>query len=168
MKTLNNKPRLKKQEIEFSPFFGGYAKIYTLSDQANNIFYVGCTVSRLETRLSTHLTEAKSFSNEKKYNKRKCEHIRNLKYKITATIVDMKWVTGRSALHAMKKAEDLEQKWIDKYILLGYDLMNKQVGVIRKGVIEDPEFIGKSISVNTDTAIYKIESNVQSSEDSIH
>lgn len=44
---------------QYTKFACAYAKIYTLSDQSGNVFYVGCTVREVHERLSQHIQEAK-------------------------------------------------------------------------------------------------------------
>jgi hypothetical protein len=134
-------------EYQSCNFFGAYAKIYTLSDDLGNVFYVGCTVKRLEVRLAQHISNAKL--NKKYGNKRKDEHIRSLNYKITATIVDMLWVTAQREKDLKHKADNLERKWIQKYASLGYDLCNGRYLVTSKNAIQEPEYIGKAINVTS-------------------
>lgn len=135
---------MSEQEYPYCDFVGAYAKIYTLSDENGNIFYVGCTTMRLETRLAQHISSAKN--NHKYSNKRKNEIIRRLEFKIIATIVDMKWVTGRSGKSIKYLASDLEKEWINKYLELGYELVNGRLPIIKKEVAIQPEFVGKTLA----------------------
>jgi hypothetical protein len=134
-------------EFPYCEFFGAYAKIYTLSDENDNVFYVGSTVKRLETRLAQHISNAKR--NKKYGNKRKDDIIRKLNYKIMATIVDMLWVTAQREKDLKHKADSLERKWIQKYASLGYDLCNSRFLINHKDSHTDSEFIGKSIGVDS-------------------
>jgi hypothetical protein len=143
-------------------FYGAYAKIYTLSDESGNVFYVGVTTMRLETRLANHISVAK---NNKSYgNKRKDAHIRKLNYRITATIVDMIWVTAGVKKDLVHKADNLEKEWIDKYLALGYKLFNGREITPKKVIQLEPEFIGKTFNVTSegishDKPLIKISSN---------
>lgn len=134
-------------EFPYCNFFGTYAKIYTLSDESGDVFYVGSTTKRLEIRLAQHISNAKQ--NKKYGNKRKDELIRKLNYKIIATIVDMLWVTAQREKDLKHMADKLERQWIQKYASLGYDLCNGRFMVTRKNAFTDPEFIGKSIAVDS-------------------
>lgn len=134
-------------EYPYCEFYGAYAKIYTLSDESGNVFYVGSTVKRLEIRLAQHISNAKC--NKKYGNKRKDELIRNLDYKITATIVDMLWVTAQREKDLKHMADKLERQWIQKYASLGYDLCNGRFVITKKNSDSEPEFIGKSIKVDS-------------------
>jgi hypothetical protein len=135
-------------EFPYCYFFGAYTKIYTLADENGNVFYVGSTTMRLEARLANHISVAK---NNKSYgNKRKDAIIRKLNYKITATIVDMIWVTADRKEDLTHKADDIEKQWIDKYLSLGYKLVNGRQITPKKIIQLEPEFIGKTINVSSD------------------
>lgn len=137
------------ENFPFCNFFGTYAKIYTLADANGNVFYVGSTTTRLELRLANHITVAKK--NKSSGNKRKDAYIRKLNYRITATIVDMIWVTADRKKDLTHKADHIEKQWIDKYLSLGYALLNGRQVVPKKIVEPEPEFIGKTINVSSDT-----------------
>lgn len=119
----SSEKRMVKGEYEYNNFYGSYAKVYTLSDNNGNVFYVGCTVLDMVTRFRGHLSEAKNCTSA--YNV-KSSHIRSLNYKVIATIVEIKWVTGTCATHAQKKLLKDENKWIKTYINLGYKLLNRE------------------------------------------
>lgn len=124
----------------YSTFFGAYAKIYSLSDEKGNVFYVGCTGHQMSKRLQSHISEAKS--NHNYTNQRKNNFIRSLDYKVVATVLDMVWVTGRKCTDALGPARDIEKEWIDKYTSLGYDLCNAKKRT-NKIHIKEPEHIGQ-------------------------
>lgn len=135
-------------DFPYCEFYGAYAKIYTLADENGNVFYVGVTTMRLEARLANHISVAK---NNKSYgNKRKDAHIRKLNYKITATIVDMVWVSGGVKKDLVHQADKLEKEWIEKYRSLGYNLVNGRQVTPKKVVELEPEFIGKTLNVMSD------------------
>jgi hypothetical protein len=136
------------ENFPYCNFFGTYTKIYTLSDENGNVFYVGSTTTRLEIRLANHITVAKK--NKSSGNKRKDAHIRKLNYKITATIVDMIWVTADRKKDLTHKADKIEKQWIDKYLSLGYALLNGRQVVPKKVIDPEPEYIGKTINVSSD------------------
>lgn len=123
-------------------FFGAFAKVYTLSDKSGNVFYVGCTTNRVELRIASHISEART---DKGANKKKNEKIRLLKYEVVVRIVDIKWVTGEKRGAAFSKMRGLEKQWTMKFHRLGYDLCNLD---IQRHVIvkpkENPEFIGQT------------------------
>lgn len=129
-------------------FIGKHVKIYALADEIGNVFYIGCTFSRLEQRLAQHLSEAK---NDRKYvNRRKTAIIRKLNFNITATIIDMAWITGESKSCLKYRARTVEKTWIDKYRALGYELCNGRLPFAKKPIQVHPEFIGKTIRVSSD------------------
>lgn len=103
-------------------FVGVFGKIYTLSDENGNVFYVGCTLYPLESRLKSHLSQARVNGS---VNKRKNELIKSLDFKVIATIVEMKWITGTAIKNMRHKILPLEREWISKYRNLGYQLVNK-------------------------------------------
>lgn len=102
-----------------SRFFGAFGTIYTLADKNKNVFYIGCTLYALKNRLTTHIWEAKNGKTKK------CEMIRFLNYQITATVIDVKWVTGMDGYGAAQKLAVFEKEWIEKYKALGIELCNK-------------------------------------------
>lgn len=104
--------------------FIGYARIYTLSDINDNVFYVGCTTQDLQKRLACHLAEAKA--NTPKSNSLKNLFIMALDFRVTIRIVEEKFVTGFKAYSAVTKAKDLELKWVRKFISRGATLCNNR------------------------------------------
>jgi len=104
-------------------FIGVYGKIYTLADEQGNVFYIGSTTFPLEHRLAGHISEAKC--SKLRGNKRKIAHIRSLGFKVVATVIDMKWISGTdSKRFKYGEIKELEMKWISKYRQLGYELLN--------------------------------------------
>ena len=127
----------------YCKFFGAFAKIYTLSDESGNVFYVGCTTHNVLSRLAQHISEARS---DKTGNRSKNDRIRSLNYKIVIQIVDMKWYTSNAFKHLCPMAKGLEKEWILKFHYMGYQLCNK--AVLRK-LFDKPkpikkEYIGQS------------------------
>jgi hypothetical protein len=104
-------------------FFGAFGKVYSLSDENGNVFYVGCTVNSLATRLAGHISEAKSTNAGVNFPKNKI--IRSLDFKISGTIVAMHWVTGSDVRSAMNQLKKFEQEWILKFRSLGYPICNR-------------------------------------------
>lgn len=103
-----------------SKFFGCFAKIYGLYDQAGNIFYVGLTTMATEKRLSQHLSESGySFMKSAKVKK-----IRELKKNISIKVLDILWLTNKDPWFKMGNARKLEKDWIRKYISAGIQLTN--------------------------------------------
>jgi len=107
-------------------FFGAFAKIYTLSSSDGEIFYVGCTIKSLETRLRAHLSSAKKGDDARRLK------IRELNFNISIKAVDILWVTSRNAYQALAKAFPLERKWIQKLSDLGHPLVNKPAVSLEK------------------------------------
>lgn len=136
-------------DFPYCEFYGAYAKIYTLADENGNVFYVGVTTMRLETRLANHISVAKN--NKSFGNKRKDAHIRKLNYKIVATIVDMVWVTSGVKKDLVHHADKLEKEWIEKYRALGYSLFNGRQVTPKKIIELEPEFVGKTLTVKSET-----------------
>ena len=137
---------MKHKQGSYCHFFVAQAKIYSLADQQGNVFYVGCTTMRLETRLAQHISAAKS--NARYTNKRKNAIIKKLDYVVVCTIVDMIWVTAQSAHELKYKAHGLEKQWIKKYTDLGYQLCNGRLPVVKKSQSFGPEFIGKTLTTS--------------------
>lgn len=123
--------------------FEGYAKVYTLSDENGNIFYVGCTVQPIEKRLVMHLSEARS---SRAGNMRKHEIIRSLNYSVVITVLDMKWVTAKKPSWAHAQTKTWEHEWVLKIHALGYDLCNRVVNKksFRSKKEAKPEFVGQA------------------------
>lgn len=131
---------------DYCDFFGAYAKVYTLSDQNGNVFYVGCTLQKMETRIAGHIYDA--CGNKYSTNQKKNSVIRSLNYKVVVKIVDILWVTASTRKSAARQREIkvLEAEWILKFYNLGYDLCNKR-GIPKFSVpAKDfkPEFIGQT------------------------
>jgi hypothetical protein len=137
---------MNKNEVKYSvsKFFGAYAKIYTLSTTDGNIFYVGCTIQDLSTRFYAHLQEAKE--NSKYTNQRKGEKIRQADFKVTATIVDLIWVTGECSRSALSRARVREREWISKYRDLGYELTNGRARVNVSAPKCSAPYIGQALT----------------------
>lgn len=137
----------------YCSFFGAYAKVYTLSDDKGNVFYVGCTLMKMETRIGSHISEAKGNSHTT--NKKKNEIIRSLNYAVVVKIVDMLWVTSTSLKNARtREVKDLEAEWILKFFNLGYDLCNKK-GIPRFALPKKEfkaEFVGQTF-LTTETGL---------------
>lgn len=134
----------------YCDFYGAWAKIYTLADHSGNVFYVGATTSTVANRVAQHISECR-LVNHSKYaspNKRKVEHIRSLDFKVTATIVDMIWVTAHRKKDLIHKrlVKDLEKSWIEKYFELGYSLVNGRPAIAKP--VPSPEYIGKIYTTN--------------------
>lgn len=133
-------------ERNYSNFFGAYAKVYTLSDKDGDVFYVGCTVHELEKRVAAHISEARSG----KGNKRKAARIVQADLEVYATIVEIKWVTERSAVDALMKMASIEKKWISKYMDLGYNLCNKEAHRGKNSKRQPlEEYVGMTIKVTS-------------------
>lgn len=135
---------MKYKEGAYCDFFVAQAKIYSLADQQGNVFYIGCTNMRMETRLAQHISAAKN--NTKYTNKRKNDIIKKLNYEIVCTIVDIIWVTAETAYDLKYRAHGLEKQWIKKYTELGYQLCNGRLPVVKKSKSFGPEFIGKTLT----------------------
>lgn len=101
----------------------GIAKIYTLSDYKGNVFYVGCTIQKLQYRLYAHLYCAKNGT----HNKAKAALIKSLDYKIIIKEVDRVEVTGKNGWSMKFDARVLEREWVKKYIDMGHKLTNYQL-----------------------------------------
>lgn len=99
------------------------AKIYTLRDKDNNVFYVGCTTGSLQKRLAHHLSSARSGNN---YNSSKSAMIRSLNFLVRIEISQALWVAGNTRHRASKDLWILERKWIDRYRDLGHTLCNDE------------------------------------------
>lgn len=106
----------------FCMFYGAFAKIYTLSDEYGNVFYVGCATQDLAIRLKLHLTNARACNGTT--NRKKDRLIRALEYKVVIKEVDSIWVTGSDRKYLHHKARHLESDWILKFHLMGYKLTN--------------------------------------------
>lgn len=139
---------MEQQELkgQYCTLVATYAKIYTLSDSLGNVFYVGCTIHNIRQRVSQHLSEAKAG---KLLNKKNLK-IRSLDFKIVATIIDMKYVTGNKMKNMRRHTSTWEREWILKYRALGYDLTNRHPIVIgsRQQKQYEPEHVGQSFSVS--------------------
>lgn len=141
----------------YCDFFGAYAKVYTLSDENGNVFYVGCTLQKMETRIAGHIYEASG--NKPSTNQKKNSVIKSLNYKVVVKIVDMLWVTASTRKSAARQREvkTLESEWILKFYNLGYDLCNKRgipkFNLPTKGFT--PEFVGQTF-LTTETGLIGI------------
>lgn len=111
--------------------FEGFAKVYTLSDENGNVFYVGCTTRDIKLRLACHITEAKMNTVG---NAIKNAFIRSLDYKVLVTLIEEKFVTGGKAYDAVHRAKDLEYKWMLEFINRGCVLCNnsKEIAFAKK------------------------------------
>lgn len=108
----------------YCPFFGGFAKVYVLSDENGNVFYVGCCLRDLSQRLKSHLVEAKG-TNSTATNHKKNAIIRSLDYHVLITEIDRMWVTSIKPSWALIKSRDLEYAWINHYRSMGYEMCNR-------------------------------------------
>lgn len=138
---------MEYKEGTYCPFYGAYGKVYSLSDRNGNVFYVGCTVMPMEKRLLQHISEAKA--NRKHSNRAKNKIISDSNFEITATILDIKYVTGRYARNAQRQLCNTEKSWIEKYVSLGYDLCNRD-HKRRKERTNVKEHIGQSFRISKD------------------
>lgn len=128
---------LEYNEGAYCLFAGAYAKVYTLSDEKGNVFYVGCTTQSVPNRLSQHITAARSGIQN---NIEKNAIIKSLDYKVRAQIVDMIWVTSRRSKDLIHKAKEFERNWIIRFHQMGYNLCNK-------GVLKNIYGLPKTINV---------------------
>lgn len=96
------------------------SKIYTLADTKGNVFYVGCTKGMVADRLAGHISEAR----KSKIKSAKSTRIIELDFDITATIIDSTVETLLCNHFSNKKGQALENVWIQKYLDLGYNLLN--------------------------------------------
>jgi hypothetical protein len=94
--------------------------VYTLSDTAGNVFYVGCTIVNPEQRFREHMWEAKGYRNRS----RKSNHIRDLKYNVIMEVVHRELVTGEHWTSLLPKAIEVERVWINHFQKMGFDLKN--------------------------------------------
>lgn len=120
----------------------GYAKIYTLSDNEGNVFYVGMTSGPLENRVDAHIADARL--NKPKSNQRKNEKIASLNYKITATIVDKVWVSNVYSAFSSYRCRQLEDEWMQKFLDAGAPLLNIRMPKKKRNYIT--EEIGQSFT----------------------
>jgi hypothetical protein len=151
---------MSEKQYPCCEFFVAQAKIYSLADKQGNVFYIGTTNVRMETRLAQHISAAK---NDNKYsNRRKNDIIRKLNYEIVCTIIDMMWITAEDKYSLKVGANKLEKQWIKKYTDLGYQLCNGRLPVVKKSTTLGAEFIGKTLTTmakqnNKDNSWIKIE-----------
>lgn len=142
---------MEDQELDgsYCKFFGAFAKVYTLSDESGNIFYVGCTTSNIQLRTAQHLSEART--NARYGNKKKNDLIKSLNFKIVVKIVDMLWVTARKSSDTIRQTTELENSWIVKFHSLGYDLCNRRriKGLFPQRVEPRREFVGQTFVTTT-------------------
>jgi len=103
--------------------FVGEAKIYALIDNNQEVFYIGCTIQPVETRVAGHVYEA--MKNLPYTNLLKNLRIKNSGYKISHRVLETKVVKGKDAASARRKAELLESRWIKKCLEIGYELTNR-------------------------------------------
>lgn len=149
----------------YCKFFGAYAKVYTMSDDKGNVFYVGCTVKSVENRTAQHISEARTGAAYS--NKKKNEIIKSLNFKIVVKIVDMLWVTGSKAQKTMSQTNELENMWIIKFHNLGYELCNRRrIKNAFPKIKPNPEFIGQTFitKANKKKEIEILESEVKEEE----
>jgi hypothetical protein len=126
-------------------------RIYTLSDKAGDVFYVGCTTKPINERLISHINEARVSSVGSKKN----EKIAELGYEVLATLVEIRDIEVDQWGSSREKTE-LEYLWINKYRALGYSLTN--IHPILKDVIHEvveSEYVGLSL-VNTPKGIREV------------
>lgn len=142
---------------DHSAMYCGYGKIYTLSDKAGNVFYVGCTMATMRNRMAAHITQAKR--NRHGTNRRKNEIIAGLNFEIVATIVDLIWITANChKLFTNYKFKEAEKKWIKKYSSLGYDLCNREVIKKKENMITH-EYVGQTF-ISKDDKIFAVPTEV--------
>ena len=135
---------MQTQDYPYSDVFIALIKIYSLADHSGNVFYIGCTTARMESRLANHISEAKR--NKRVSNQRKNDIIRKLDFSIVCTIIDTKWVTAEYKHRLKDTAVKLEKEWIKKYTELGYQLCNGRLPIIKKSAEYGPEYIGKTLT----------------------
>lgn len=89
-------------------------KVYTLSDNKGNIFYVGATIGSTKSRFKKHISEAETGIG---CNQCKNLKIASLNYEVFMNIID----EGETKEEVYKK----EKYWIEEYSSLGHKLCNK-------------------------------------------
>lgn len=138
---------------QYSAFVGVNAKIYTLSDSFGNIFYIGCTINSVVSRLSQHISAAKR--NRKYSNPIKNKKITDLDFNIVATVAHVQWITGSTELEVRDKIRALEQEWILKYQNSGCTLLNGQCIKQRKLPVIEKELVGQSYKASRERIIQR-------------
>lgn len=129
------------EEGAYCDFMGAYAKVYTISDPAGVVFYVGVTTRKMEDRIAGHISQCKNGYG----SDRKIKLFKKYDYNVTFAIVEMFWVAGRSPLDMLNRARPIEKGWIKKYRELGYDLVNGKPRTITKRY--KPEAVGTTYEV---------------------
>jgi transcriptional regulator with XRE-family HTH domain len=120
--------------------FNGQIRIYSLSDEKGDVFYIGCTTYSVASRMKKHI------SNSRAGRGGKCgEKIRSLKFRISATVVNVTPVSGASLTETLLQARIIEREYISKYETLGYHLTNSEVRTV-KGFDDAREVEGYTIS----------------------
>lgn len=117
-----------------------FGKVYSLADLEGNVFYVGSTTGDMYSRLSQHLSQARSKFTKDKTEKSK--RIKSLNFKVVAKIIQLQWLIPYSPIYNVKSLARLEKKWIIKFFSLGYELCNKD-GQPRKNLVETSVYVGK-------------------------
>lgn len=114
-----------------------YALIYVLTDMSDNVFYVGCTIQPLETRLVQHFAEAKSKANYG--NAAKNEKIRSLDFKVKIKEVERVLVSpsrrGSKGYCLNRQGHKAENEWILKFHRMGIPLTNREYW-LKKMILE--------------------------------
>ncbi len=123
-----------------SSFFGTYGIVYSLSDKNGNVFYVGCTIQPLQKRVTAHINEAANCEN---IDKKSCI-IRANDGKVSAAVLERKWVTGINGKAAQLRLLNIENYWVKKVESLGYVLCNK-VGITKDHDIINPMLNNKEV-----------------------
>lgn len=98
------------------------AKIYTLTDFDNNVFYVGCTTVGLKQRLQQHLSSCNSYDSWS--NSLKVQKIRSLNFRVRINELETVVVFATNRRCASRKAEVYERRWIKKFEGMGIELCN--------------------------------------------
>lgn len=121
--------------------FSGDIKVYSLSDEKGDVFYIGCTINSVATRMRQHVCSAK----KKRKPSKTGDKIRALNYRVCATVVAIATVENITVSDALIKARVMEREYMDKYEALGYTLTNSFIRTIRK-VDRPMEAVGDTIS----------------------
>lgn len=100
--------------------FGDCANVYTLSDEFQNVFYVGCTSLPMEKRLSTHISNAKYGRG----NKAKNEKISSLGYKVFINSVEFITTKRMKRYQIQRVTKETELIWIYVFHKRGFQLTN--------------------------------------------
>lgn len=98
------------------------ARIYALTDNDDNVFYVGCTLKSLNNRLIQHISATKTHDGWA--NSRKNQKIRSLNYQVKIKELESFAVVGKEKREAQRNAAAFENKWINKFLKDGVELTN--------------------------------------------